>query len=323
MNALSVGSSIIDHFLTADSAHTPIVENKVLLTLGDKIPTSVKKITLGGNGANVSVGLSKLGTSSYFYTYLGNDALSKHAEETLNSEGVHLFIENNRVESTSFSLIFDFDHDRIVFSHHPNHEYGFSFNQKDAIDFVYLTSIGSKWKDAYKSVLDFTKNTHASLAFSPGSYQLENIDEFFFEVLRNAHSVFINKEEAELILERAGNKESEPKKILTALNQLGPTLVSVTDGANGAYALDTQGSMFHINPLPIEGRIEKTGAGDAYASGFCAAFLEGERVQECMQWGILNAHSVMQKIGAQNGLLMRKEMEEKLTACSVVAKELF
>jgi len=321
MNTLTVGSSNIDLFLTThNSSHTPIVDNKVLLTLGDKIPTDIKSMSLGGNGANVSVGLARLGLTSQFYTYLGNDVLSLEIQNTIKNEGVALLIEKERGDSTSFSLIFDFDHDRVIFSHHPEKKYSFSYESSEPVDFIYLTSIGKEWREAYKKVLDFALSTKASLSFSPGSHQLKEIDDFFFEILKNSQSIFINKEEAQLILEQKGIRETEITNILFSLQKLGPQLISITDGAEGAYALDTQQKAYHIEPIHIEKPAEKTGAGDSYAAGFIAAYLQGKPVPECMQWGMLNAHSVMQKIGAQKGLLTQNEMEEQMKTIEIVAK---
>lgn len=323
MNTLTVGASNVDLFLTThNSPHTPIVDNKVLLTLGDKIPTDIKSMSLGGNGANVSVGLARLGISSQFYTYLGNDVLSLEIQNTIDKEGVKLLIEKERGDSTSFSLIFDFDHDRVIFSHHAEKNYGFSYESNEKVDFIYLTSIGKEWRTAYKNVLKFALENNISLSFSPGSHQLKEIDDFFFEILKNSQSIFINKEEAQLILEQNGVKETEPTKILLSLQKLGPQLISITDGARGAYALDTQQKPYFIKPIYVEKPIEKTGAGDSYAAGFIAAYLHGKPVPECMQWGMLNAYSVMQKTGAQKGLLTQNEMEEQMKTVQIVAKPL-
>ncbi len=49
----------------------------------------------------------------------------------------------------------------------------------------------------------------------------------------------------------------------------------------------------------------KTGAGDAYASGFLAALIHGKSPVDAMKWGAANAAGVIQKIGAHRGLLKR------------------
>ena len=59
-------------------------------------------------------------------------------------------------------------------------------------------------------------------------------------------------------------------------------------------------------------RALRTGAGDAFASTATAAILLGKTVPEALTWGPINSAFVVQKIGAQEGLLGRPALEEKL-----------
>jgi sugar/nucleoside kinase (ribokinase family) len=60
--------------------------------------------------------------------------------------------------------------------------------------------------------------------------------------------------------------------------------------------------------------IEKTGAGDAYTSGFLSAVLSNLSFEEAMIWGSVNAGSVIQKIGAEQGLLTKEEIKDKISS---------
>jgi sugar/nucleoside kinase (ribokinase family) len=57
---------------------------------------------------------------------------------------------------------------------------------------------------------------------------------------------------------------------------------------------------------------EITGAGDALASTTVAALAMGESLENALRWGSVNASAVLQKIGAQEGLLTRAQLEEGL-----------
>src|SRR3989344_1429664 len=153
MNVLVVGSSTIDIFLEVeDKSHIDIVQNKVQLLQGDKIPVNIKGITIGGDGANVAAGLSFLQISTKFYTYLGTDIFSREIEDTINRKGVKLLVDKSEGGKSSMSLIFDFGNDRIIFSHHQERNHVFDYKENELPDLVYLTSIGNYWQDAYKSV---------------------------------------------------------------------------------------------------------------------------------------------------------------------------
>jgi ribokinase len=313
MNVLVVGSSVIDLFLTIDKSHTKIEDNRVSLLLGDKIPSEIKKLCLGGNGANVSVGLTRITVPTTFYTYLGKDVLSKEIEEKLTTEGVELIAKRGENENSPLHLIFDFDSDRIIFSHYPKVNHNFSYEGGSHFDYVFLNSIADYWEEAYREVLEFARKNTTPIVFSPGSRQLDELNELVFQVIHASKFIFVNKEEAEKILEKNGKKSTDIKDILQNLSLLGPKVVSVTDGVKGAYALDEEKNIYQILPYKTNAAsVDRTGAGDSYASGFLAACIQGQSVKEAMRWGAVNAWSVMSQIGAQPGLLTKTQIEKAL-----------
>ncbi|HEY9658052.1 MAG TPA: carbohydrate kinase family protein, partial [Allocoleopsis sp.] len=92
------------------------------------------------------------------------------------------------------------------------------------------------------------------------------------------------------------------------LQALGPKKIIITDGKNGSYGIDENGE---THWLAIDGgkAIERTGAGDAYTSGFIGATLAGLSFEKAMEWGAHNSTSVVSKIGAQEGLLSREQLD--------------
>lgn len=308
MHVLVVGSSVVDLFMTLDSEHFEVVDKKVQLELGDKIPSEIKKLALGGNGSNAAVGLTRLEIPTSFFTYLGGDILSQEITNSLSSEGVALLAQKDN-GTTSLNIIFDFETDRIIFTHHQKRQHNFTLQDKN-FDYVYLHSIGNPWEDAYRQVLDYVKSNNIPLAFSPGSAQIENINDVFEDVLKSSKIFFSNRQEAAKIA-KIENPETDIKEIIMAVKNLGPQIVSVTDGSDGAYAMDTDNNTYFIKPSPEKG-VEKTGAGDSYASAFFAAMLHGQNLPTAMSWGVHNAESVMKQVGAQAGLLTKSQLDEEL-----------
>ena len=66
-----------------------------------------------------------------------------------------------------------------------------------------------------------------------------------------------------------------------------------------------------IYPDPKE-PLERTGCGDAFASTFMSALLLGKTPLEALVWAPINPMSVVQYVGAQEGLLSRDQLEELL-----------
>lgn len=312
MNVLVVGSSLIDFFVKIeDKDQIEIKDNKVLLPLGAKIPIDIKLLSLGGNSTNVASALSRLGIKPSLYTYLGDDPLSRHIKEKMGEKNIELIVDEIDTTTGSLSLIFDFPTDRIIFSHHNTADYTFDeFKVLEKPDLIFLTSIGARWEKAYESVLDYAKNNGIPIAFSPGSQQLRNPNETFVRTLREAKILLCNMDEAKIAAEALGLEIKEDvKEFLLELKNVFEIL-SITDGKNGAYAVDSQNNVYKINSIEPEGH-EKTGAGDAYAGAFLASHLLNNPIEISMKWGVLNALGEMRQAGAQTGQLNLEEINEK------------
>ena len=108
------------------------------------------------------------------------------------------------------------------------------------------------------------------------------------------------------------------------IHALGPKMVSISDGSNGAYFYQKNGLNDELWQLPIYPDIapplERTGAGDAFSSTFTAGLALGLSPLEAFAWGPINSMSVVQEIGAQKGLLSREKLEEYLKKAPVEYK---
>lgn len=312
-DAVCIGSAKIDIFLSIARENSYVRLNKntneLAVAYGQKIPVDNCSLQLGGNACNVAVGLSKLKIKTAIMAEIGKDEFSQKIINSLKSEGVNSdFLIQNASSPSSFSVILTFENDRTIFGQHSKREHNFSFENLSA-RLIYLTSLGLEWKNAYQNALEFAKRTNAILAFNPGTPQLKEGLETIKEILRATAILFINKEEAMQLLS-IKDKVLSMNDLLKGLRNLGPKIAVITDGENGSYAINEKNEVFAQKIIPIS-VVEKTGSGDAYASGFLAATLLNLPIQTAMKWGTLNATGTMSVLGAQNGLLSREEMENK------------
>jgi len=79
----------------------------------------------------------------------------------------------------------------------------------------------------------------------------------------------------------------------------GPKGVVVSDGKNRLSA-----GIFKEEKL-----IDRTGAGDAFASAFVSGFIKTGNIQEAIKWGSANGTSVVERVGAKEGILKEKEYQ--------------
>lgn len=314
-NVITVGESTIDAFMTLAHANTSIhleEETKQLsFRHGEKIDVDRYDFTIGGNATNVAVGLTRLGLKATLCSETGDDEFSIKIRNCLAQERIERLFVNQTHGASNFSVIINFKGDRTIFVQDAEREHDFKLEDVTA-DFVYLTSMGRDWVTPYKMVMDFLdKNKTTKLAFNPGSRQLHEGSEVVHKVLKKTHILFVNKEEAEMILthkETATEERKYIESLMLKLQKLGPKFIVLTNGKKGSHALDDRGKFYYEGIS--EGKVvERTGAGDAYTSGFLAASFLGMSVPKAMKWGVANSTSVVGQIGAQAGLLRKEEME--------------
>jgi ribokinase len=148
------------------------------------------------------------------------------------------------------------------------------------------------------------------LCFQPGSYQLKAGPQEAATLLKRTEVFACNLEEAKQYLgHKAG---TPPERLLTELRALGPRIAVITDGRNGAYASDGDG-VWHLDVIQDIQRVDTTGAGDAFCSGFVGALGRGLSLGEALRWGQGESSSVIQYFGAQPGLLHRRQLEKLLS----------
>jgi sugar/nucleoside kinase (ribokinase family) len=142
------------------------------------------------------------------------------------------------------------------------------------------------------------KNPSILLAFQPGTFQIRAGLETLARIYARADVFLANKEEYQKIL---NTPEEDEKNLMAMMRTHGPKICFLTDGVwkIGVY----QGG---------EDAYERTGAGDAFSATAVAALLLGKSVPEALTWGPINSAFVVQKIGAQEGLLTRTVLEECL-----------
>jgi sugar/nucleoside kinase (ribokinase family) len=177
--------------------------------------------------------------------------------------------------------------------------------------------LGNKWKEPYKKIVNFARAQKACLVFNPGSRQIHEGRETEHHVLKCTNILILNKEEGEHLIHKKDIPNSPDNReylvdLMQKLQKLGPQTIIMTNGRHGSYALDEKHEVFYQEIFPGE-VVERTGAGDAFSTGFLAAAIHGECLPNSMQWGAINATSVVGKIGAQAGLLKTDEMKELLS----------
>lgn len=280
------------------------------LGFGDKIPVKTIEFAVGGNTGNNAVGLARLGYKTAMLGTMGEHWIDRQALEILKQEGVNTDNVKLLPHEFGFGVVINYQGERTILSYYPDSDCDFQITQSDMqTDWVYLTTAGKNYECFYEDGVQWALKQKARIAFNPGSRQIKDGIEKIRYAYEAAELLFVNKEEASRLLHVNAN-DVGIKDLLSGLQGIGPKLVIITDGPAGAYVYD--GHEFLFMPIVSAPVVERTGAGDAFGSGFLAAYMMGKSVRECLRWGACNSGSVLGHVGPQKGLLHTAEMAEWL-----------
>jgi len=315
LELLSIGDATLDVFITPSESETMCsIDTKecvICFSYGDKIPVKGIDYSIGGNAANNVVGTKRLGINSALVLTLGDDLVGNQIVEKLKEENVDLTYVIQQPSTTSnYSVVVSYGGERTIFVYHAPRSYEFPVSLPK-VPWVYLTSMGESFQPFYNHILEwFAKNPETKVAFNPGSYQLRAKKEIVEPVLRRTYLLYVNREEAEKI-SGFGDSNGREKDLLKAVASKGPKIPVITDGERGSYAYDGE-HFYKANTMPVDA-YERTGAGDAYGSGFISALIKGKDLKEAMVWGTVNSASVIGYVGGQKGLLREDQIGDWLS----------
>ncbi len=317
MDFFAIGDIVTEPFIRLKDArvHCNIndAECEICMRWGDKIPyESATLCAAVGNASNAAVAAARLGLSSGLRAYVGRDAFGAECLEVLKKEGVDTeYMVTQPGKRTNYHYVLWFESQRTILVKHEDFDYAVP-SLATAPKVVYLSSLAQNSLPYHNALLTWLgKYPEATLAFQPGTFQMKLGREALKGIYARTDIFFCNKEEAERILELPAG--TDIKQLLTAIKSLGPTQAVITDDTRGSYAIDEKGAMLHCPRFPDpKAPYEITGAGDALASTTTAALLLGHDLATALKWGSANASAVLQKIGAQEGLLTRTELEAHL-----------
>ncbi|MBD3251805.1 hypothetical protein GF380_05150 [Candidatus Uhrbacteria bacterium] len=320
LNLIAIGDATKDVFVNISEASLNCQINKEACQLcfnyAEKIPAKgVVQVAAAGNAANAAVGTCRLGHTSALVTWLGDDDDGHELTEALKCANIdRRFITFEQNKKTNYSTILNYEGERTILVYKEPRAYKLP-PKLPAADWIYYTAIGEKHLSLEKSLLAYLKKCKTTkLLFNPGVTHLRRGLKALKPILKRTHTLILNKEEARQLLM---DEEKHPvPSLLQRLQSEGPNVVIITDGKKGAWAIEGQ-RVWNLGIFPGDA-IERTGAGDAFATGYVNAILAGKDVPEALRWGNANSQSVVLQIGPQAGLLTTKQMQSALKKYSKI-----
>lgn len=299
---VSIGKATQDVFLKSDE-FDPHKEGKHMYThlpLGLKMEVEDVTFATGGNATNVAVTFARQGLHAEYIWALGTDPASAAVLHELDGEGVDTgnVTQDDRFQSGYSVILIATNGERTILNHrgfaggaHPK----LNYDALAGADWVYPTSLGDGGLPLLRHILDVAERHKVKVMLNPAGPELADPDRLK-ALLESVDVLCCNKEEMSLIV--AGSTCEE--LALHALNYVPVAIVS--DGPNGVVATDgktiVRAGMYEDVPV-----IDRTGAGDAFASGFLSQWAQGKSLRESIIFASANSTSVVTKVGAKQGIL--------------------
>lgn len=316
-SVITIGTATQDVFLESSSfaafkdpylnARAGFSEGAECFALGSKIEVERLTLTTGGGATNAAVTFARQGIKTKCLMEIGADSIGDEIVSEMKREHVDPIVIRNKKLMTGYStLLLTPTGERTVLVyrgassdlHIPNKLFG-----RLRADWAYIVPGNISFGTIAKIVNHF-KKTGTKIALNPSSHYL-GLGIKKLKPLLNSVSVFIvNREEASKL---TGVPFAEEARIFKVLDKYIDGIAVMTDGPRGVFVSDGK-IKFHAGAFKERAIVNRTGAGDAFGSGFVSALVKSgstsrDSIREAIRLGSANATSIVEHMGAKRGIL--------------------
>lgn len=299
------------------------IENKefatgraLAMSLGSKIKIDEVYFTTGGAATNSATTFKKQGlkTSAIFRT--GNDVSGKTIKEELLKEKIDVSLAQiDKKMATGYSVILEEQEGERTILNYRGANNNLNNKQipwnKFKTKWLYLSSLSGDL-NILKSGIRYKQKNGALIAWNPGGEDLKLGLNNLLPYLKNIDIFIINQEEASNLL---NIPFKETGLVFQKFDEIINGIAVITRGPDGAMLADDK-TIFETGTFKENKIVDRTGAGDAFGSGFVAGLIQKKYApqkynEETLKYALTlasaNATSKVEHIGAKYGLLTKKE----------------
>lgn len=300
---VSVGSALQDIYLIDrdDFAASKVADTSIFgkIEIGSKIDIDKISYEIGGAGTSAATTFARTGHESILFTNISKDPAGEAILAFLDEEGVDTSYISFVRQGTGISVILldQKSHERTILTHRGASSKFNSFSPKDLDtidpDWLYISTLRGDL-DSFRSLLEKSKDLDTKIMWNPGTLELNQTYDFL-ALLPEIDILLLNKSEASKVV---------PGKILSELaSHLSNYCqnIIITDGNNGGIAKFKKES-YRFGVYEDTKAKDRTGAGDAFGSGFLSAYASGKSVKDSLIFASANSTSVISEFGSKKGI---------------------
>jgi len=298
---VSIGAALQDVYLID---HDDFGTNKRgffnQLELGTKVDIDKIQFSTGGGATNAATTFARNGHESIFMGCIADDTAGTAIINSLDDEGIdssYVTYVNNIHTGYSVLLLAPNGERTILTCRGASAKFD-SLNPDDLDniypDWLYVTTFRGNM-DMLDQFFTKAKSLGAKIMFNPGNLELAH-QRKLLGLLSDVDVLLVNKSEAKKIVQGTSLHE-----LILRIKNYVPAAI-ITDGNQGAIANDGT-EVYRLGlyeDVPIK---DATGAGDAFGSGFLAAYAGGKSFKDSLVFASANSTSVVRKIGSKAGII--------------------
>ena len=300
---LSVGAAIQDVFLSHSDELAPVCKDPhecfLQLELGSKADVNNINFSTGGGATNAAVTFARQGYHSIFMGAIGHDPAGEAVLTALDEEGVDTSrVSYSQKYKTGYSvLLLAPNGERTILTYRGASTH---YNPNDFViadvsaDWLYVSSLAGNM-EALDTIFHQARKKGMKICFNPGKGELKQTQKLK-TLFEDVEVLLVNKEEAAMLVSGESSEEMA-RKLLRFV-----PVVIISDGTNGVLATDgktlVEAGLYEDTPS-----LDRTGAGDAFGSGFLSQWAVGKSLRDSVIFASANSTSVVAKIGAKTGIL--------------------
>lgn len=302
LKVISIGAAVQDVFLTGKILEPVKEEGEWFeeLPLGSKLDLDQIFFSTGGGATNAAVTFAKSGFDSHFLGQIGHDPAGEAVLRELKSFHVNYDMVVYDTHSTGYSvLLLAPSGERTILTYRgASTHYDASKFRSSSIesDWLYISSLSGNI-GLLEDLVAHAKDKHIKVALNPGKYEIKHAERFS-KILQGVTVLSANLGEMSQLFSGKDKWELAIKAVQVV------DYVLVTDGPNGAVAASKKDNQICEAGLYENVKVvDRTGAGDAFSSGFVAKIASGAKLQNALVFASANATSVVTQVGAKAGIL--------------------
>lgn len=313
-DVVTIGTATRDAFIKSDKFHVDpdhhVLGGKALvMALGAKLEIPEIFFSTGGGATNAAVTFSRQGLKTGCIAIVGQDVSGDTVISDLKKERVYTGFIHKEKRPTAYSLLLEPPSgERTVLIYRGASEHlraGIVPWQNIRTKWFYISSLAGNIS-FLKKIVSFALENGIHIAYNPGGKELSQREKLL-PIIKHIEVLIANREEAALITNVSYDNE---KALFSAWDRMSPGINVMTDARNGAMVSD--GKRLYRAGIFREKKMEdRTGAGDAFGSGFTASLLQSPGdITRAIRLGSANATSKVEGMGAKYGLLTKSEFEK-------------